>query len=153
MKDNIGKIIGDYKYGFKTDAESVVNTGKGLSLDVVKAISKYKGEPDWMLDFRVKAYQKFIEMPMPDFGPSLDFIDFDEYTYYIKSSEEVESSWDKVPEKIKQTFEKLGIPEAERKYLAGLSTQFESEVVYHNTLEELDKLGVLFCDTDTAVRM
>ena len=153
MKDNIGKIIGEYKYGFKTDAESVVNTGKGLSLDVVKAISKYKGEPDWMLDFRVKAYQKFIEMPMPDFGPSLDFIDFDEYTYYIKSSEEVESSWDKVPEKIKQTFEKLGIPEAERKYLAGLSTQFESEVVYHNTLEELDKLGVLFCDTDTAVRM
>lgn len=153
MKDNIGKIIGDYKYGFKTDAESVVNTGKGLSLDVVKAISKYKGEPNWMLDFRVKAYQKFIEMPMPDFGPSLDFIDFDEYTYYIKSSEEVESSWDKVPEKIKQTFEKLGIPEAERKYLAGLSTQFESEVVYHNTLEELDKLGVLFCDTDTAVRM
>lgn len=153
MKDNIGKIIGDYKYGFKTDAESVVNTGKGLSLDVVKAISKYKGEPDWMLDFRVKAYQKFIEMPMPDFGPSLDFIDFDEYTYYIKSSEEIESSWDKVPEKIKQTFEKLGIPEAERKYLAGLSTQFESEVVYHNTLEELDKLGVLFCDTDTAVRM
>ena len=153
MKDNIGKIIGDYKYGFKTDAESVVNIGKGLSLDVVKAISKYKGEPDWMLDFRVKAYQKFIEMPMPDFGPSLDFIDFDEYTYYIKSSEEIESSWDKVPEKIKQTFEKLGIPEAERKYLAGLSTQFESEVVYHNTLEELDKLGVLFCDTDTAVRM
>ena len=84
---------------------------------------------------------------------SLDFIDFDEYTYYIKSSEEVESSWDKVPEKIKKTFEKLGIPEAEKKYLAGLSTQFESEVVYHNTLEELNKLGVLFCDTDSAVKL
>jgi Fe-S cluster assembly protein SufB len=153
MNDNIGKIIGDYKYGFQTDAESVINIGKGLSLEVVKAISQYKGEPEWMRDYRIKAYERFVSMPMPDFGPSLDFIDFDEYTYYIKSSEEVESSWDKVPEKIKKTFEKLGIPEAEKKYLAGLSTQFESEVVYHNTLEELNKLGVLFCDTDTAVKL
>jgi Fe-S cluster assembly protein SufB len=153
MNDNIGKIIGDYKYGFQTDAESVINIGKGLSLEVVKAISQYKGEPEWMRDYRIKAYERFVSMPMPDFGPSLDFIDFDEYTYYIKSSEEVESSWDKVPEKIKKTFEKLGIPEAEKKYLAGLSTQFESEVVYHNTLEELNKLGVLFCDTDTDVKL
>ncbi|HHZ18816.1 MAG TPA: Fe-S cluster assembly protein SufB [Acholeplasmataceae bacterium] len=153
MNDNIGKIIGDYKYGFQTDAESVINIGKGLSLEVVKAISQYKGEPEWMRDYRIKAYERFVSMPMPDFGPSLDFIDFDEYTYYIKSSEEVESSWDKVPEKIKKTFEKLGIPEAEKKYLAGLSTQFESEVVYHNTLEELNKLGVLFCDTDSAVKL
>ncbi len=149
----IEKIIGDYKYGFKTETDDIFNTGKGLSLEVVEAISKFKNEPDWMLEFRKKAYKKFVEMPQPDFGPNLDFIDFDDYTYYIKSSKKVEKDWNDVPEKIKDTFDKLGIPEAEKKYLAGVSTQFESEVVYHNTLKELESLGVLFCDTDTAVRL
>ena len=149
----IEKIIGDYKYGFKTETDDIFNTGKGLSLEVVEAISKFKNEPDWMLEFRKKAYKKFVEMPQPDFGPNLDFIDFDDYTYYIKSSKRVEKDWNEVPEKIKDTFDKLGIPEAEKKYLAGVSTQFESEVVYHNTLKELESLGVLFCDTDTAVRL
>mgnify|MGYP004631046079 FL=1 len=149
----IEKIIGDYKYGFKTETDDIFNTGKGLSLEVVEAISKFKNEPDWMLEFRKKAYKKFVEMPQPDFGPNLDFIDFDDYTYYIKSSKKVEKDWNEVPEKIKDTFDKLGIPEAEKKYLAGVSTQFESEVVYHNTLKELESLGVLFCDTDTAVRL
>ncbi|MDD4388101.1 MAG: Fe-S cluster assembly protein SufB [Bacilli bacterium] len=153
MNKNLSKIIGEYKYGFTTDTESIINIGKGLSIEVVKAISEYKKEPDWMLDFRIKAYNKFQSMPLPKFGPQLDFIDFKEYTYYIKSSEAVENSWDKVPEKIKDTFDKLGIPAAEKKYLAGVSTQFESEVVYHNTLKELKELGVLFCDTDTAVRL
>ena len=92
-------------------------------------------------------------MPQPSFGPNLDFIDFNEYTYYIKSSKNVENEWENVPQNIKDTFDKLGIPEAEKKYLAGVSTQFESEVVYHNTLKELEELGVLFCDTDTAVRL
>lgn len=149
----IEKIIGDYKYGFKTETDDIFNTGKGLSLEVVEAISKFKNEPDWMLEFRKKAYKKFVEMTQPDFGPNLDFIDFDDYTYYIKSSKKVEKDWNEVPEKIKDTFDKLGIPEAEKKYLAGVSTQFESEVVYHNTLKELESLGVLFCDTDTAVRL
>ena len=149
----IEKIIGDYKYGFKTETDDIFNTGKGLSSEVVEAISKFKNEPDWMLEFRKKAYKKFVEMPQPDFGPNLDFIDFDDYTYYIKSSKKVEKDWNEVPEKIKDTFDKLGIPEAEKKYLAGVSTQFESEVVYHNTLKELESLGVLFCDTDTAVRL
>ena len=132
----IEKIIGDYKYGFKTETDDIFNTGKGLSLEVVEAISKFKNEPDWMLEFRKKAYKKFVEMPQPDFGPNLDFIDFDDYTYYIKSSKKVEKDWNEVPEEIKDTFDKLGIPEAEKKYLAGVSTQFESEVVYHNTLKE-----------------
>jgi len=153
MKNDVDKVIGEYRYGFKTDTNNVVNIGKGLNLDVVKIISKYKGEPEWMLDYRIKAFEKFQKMPLPNFGPDLNFLDFNEYTYYIKSSDAVERSWDKVPDAIKETFEKLGIPEAERKYLAGVSTQFESEVVYHNTLEELDKQGVLFCDTDTALRL
>ena len=153
MNNNIDKIIGDYKYGFKTETEDVINTGKGLSLEVVEAISRYKNEPDWMLEFRRKAYKKFASMPQPSFGPNLDFIDFNEYTYYIKSSKNVENEWENVPQNIKDTFDKLGIPEAEKKYLAGVSTQFESEVVYHNTLKELEELGVLFCDTDTAVKL
>ena len=153
MNNNIDKIIGDYKYGFKTETEDVINTGKGLSLEVVEAISRYKNEPDWMLEFRRKAYKKFESMPQPSFGPNLDFIDFNEYTYYIKSSKNVENEWENVPQNIKDTFDKLGIPEAEKKYLAGVSTQFESEVVYHNTLKELEELGVLFCDTDTAVKL
>lgn len=151
-ENKINEIIGDYKYGFKTEAKEVIKTEKGLSLDVVKAISKYKNEPDWMLDFRIKAYDAFVSMPMPKFGPSLEFLDFNDYIYYIKSSSDVVKSWQDVPEEIKNTFEKIGIPEAERDFLAGVTTQFESEAVYHNTLEELDKLGVLFCDTDTAVK-
>ncbi|MCK9471022.1 MAG: Fe-S cluster assembly protein SufB [Bacilli bacterium] len=150
--ENINSIIGDYKYGFTTDAKHILDTGKGLSLDVVKAISKYKNEPDWMLDFRIKAYNEFMAKPMPSFGPNLDFLNFDDYTYYIKSTDQVGNKWEDVPEEIKDTFEKIGIPEAERKYLAGVTTQFESEAVYHSTLEELDKLGVIFCDTDTAVK-
>lgn len=152
MKDNINEIIGEYRYGFKTNAKSIIDTGKGLNEEVVRAISKYKNEPDWMLDYRLKAYQKFMEMPLPKFGPKLDFLDFNDYTYYIKVSERVENNWDNVPENIKETFAKIGIPEAERKFLAGVSTQFESEVVYHSTIEELKAKGVIFCDTDTAVR-
>ena len=148
----IDDIVGDYKYGFKTDAKKLVDTGKGLTEDVVRQISKIKGEPDWMLEYRLKAFHKFEEMPLPSFGPDLSFLNFDEYTYFIKSSQGVTNNWDNVPEAIKDTFDKLGIPEAEKKFLAGVSTQFESEVVYHNTIEELEKLGVLFCDTDTALK-
>lgn len=151
--NEIKDIIKDYKYGFSSDVEDIYNTGKGLNEEVVRAISRIKGEPDWMLEYRLQAYRKFVEMPLPSFGPKLDFINFDDYTYYRKVTQEVGSTWEEVPEQIKETFEKIGIPEAERKYLAGVSTQFESEVVYHNTMQELKEKGVLFCDTDTALRL
>ena len=149
---DINNIVGDYKYGFKTDVENVFDTGRGINEDVVRLISKMKNEPEWMLDIRVKAYREFAKMKWPTFGPDLSSVTFDDYIYYIKSSQKTESSWDDVPEAIKDTFDKLGIREAEQKYLAGVSTQFESEVVYHNTIQELEKKGVIFCDTDTAVK-
>jgi Fe-S cluster assembly protein SufB len=153
MNNDINKIIGDYKYGFVTETTNIYDTGKGLNEHVVRAISHYKNEPEWMLEFRLKAFHKFMAMPMPNFGPDLSFLNFQDYTYYIKSSKEVENKWEDVPKEIKETFAKLGIPEAERKYLAGVSTQFESEVVYHSTIAELEEKGVLFCDTDTALRL
>lgn len=149
---DINEIVGDYKYGFKTDVENVYDTGHGISEEVVRKISAMKNEPEWMLDIRLKAYNEFAKKKWPNFGPDLSSINFDEYIYYIKSSQKVEKSWDEVPAAIKETFDKIGIREAEQKYLAGVSTQFESEVVYHNTIEELEKQGVLFCDTDTAVK-
>jgi len=152
-KKEVEKIVGDYKYGFTTDAKTIISSGKGLNRDVVEFISKAKGEPDWMREFRLKSYDSFMELKNPTWGPDLSNIDFQEYTYYIKSTKGVEQSWDDVPEEIRDTFNKLGIPEAEAKYLAGTSTQFESEVVYHNNLKELEDLGVIFCDTDTAVRL
>jgi Fe-S cluster assembly protein SufB len=152
-KQEIREIIGDYKYGFKTETKSVLDTGKGLSEEVVREISRIKGEPEWMTDFRVKAYHSFMDKPQPTWGPDLSEINFDEITYYIKSTEKSEESWDDVPEEIKETFDKLGIPEAEQKFLAGVSTQFESEVVYHSTIKELEDLGVIFTDTDTALRL
>ena len=105
-----------------------------------------------MLDIRLKAYHSFVEQKNPDWGPDLSYINFDDYIYYIKPSEKEEHNWDEVPETIRNTFNKLGIPEAEQKYLAGVSTQYESEVVYHNMLEEVQENGVIFLDTDTAVK-
>lgn len=145
-------IIEDYKYGFKTETSSLIDSGKGLNDNVVGFISDAKKEPSWMKEFRMKSYNTFLNTPNPKWGPDLSGIDFDAYTYYIKSTEKTSHTWEEVPEEIKDTFEKLGIPEAERKFLAGASTQFESEVVYHNNLKELDDLGVIFCDTDTALR-
>ncbi len=149
---NIENIIGEYKYGFKTETKSVFDTGKGLNEKVVRLISEKKNEPEWMLDVRLKAYQHFVNSPDPGFGPDLSDINYDEYTYYIKSTEKLEQSWDDVPHEIKDTFDKLGIPEAEQKFLAGVSTQFESEVVYHNALKELEEQGVIFLDTDSALK-
>ena len=151
-KKKIDKIIGEYEYGFKTDVKNIVDTGEGLSEAVVRKISKLKNEPEWMLEYRLKSYQEFISKPQPSWGPSLDGIEFDEITYFARLVDEPKYSWDEVPKEIKETFEKLGIPEAERKFLAGVSTQFESEVVYSSTIEELDALGVIFTDTDSALR-
>lgn len=151
-KKKIDNIIGDYKFGFKTENTPVIQTGKGLNEDIVREISAYKKEPQWMLDFRLRSYKEFIDRPNPTWGPDLSGVNFDEITYFIRASEKTETSWEDVPEAIKDTFEKLGIPEAERKFLAGVSTQFESEVVYHSTMKELEELGVIFVDTDTALR-
>lgn len=143
----------EYKYGFTTDADEIFSTGKGLSEEVVRSISKAKGEPDWMLEFRLKCLKVFKAMPLPSFGPNLKDLDFDSYTYFRRNVSSEENSWDKVPESIKNTFEKLGIPEAERKFLSGVSTQFESEVVYHNMLKEAEEKGVIFLSTDMGLKM
>lgn len=142
----------DYKYGFHDEDVSVYNTGKGLNEEVIREISAIKKEPEWMLERRLDAYRSFKEQKNPDWGPSLDEINFDDFTYYIKPSDGEVKDWEEVPETIRNTFDKLGIPEAEQKYLAGVSTQYESEVVYHNMLEEVEEKGVIFLDTDTALK-
>ena len=152
MKDKIEEIISDYKYGFKTEADTLYETKRGLSQQTIIDISKAKQEPEWMLEIRLKAYETFVQKPNPTWGPDLSHINFDDIVYYIKSSKKVESDWNDVPQNIKDTFQKLGIPEAEQKYLAGVTTQFESEAVYHSTIQELVDLGVIFLDTDSALR-
>ena len=142
----------EYKYGFHDEKTSLYDTGKGLSREVVESISRIKNEPDWMREYRLQAYEAFESMPIQDWGPDLSDLHFDEYTYYIKPSERTESSWDDVPDTIKQTFEKIGIPEAEREFLAGVTTQYDSEAVYHNMLSEVHEKGVIFLDTDSALK-
>ena len=144
--------LGDYKFGFHDDIEPIISTGKGATEVAVRALSRAKGEPEWMLDFRLKALATFHKMPMPDWGPDLSELDFDEIIYYQKASKQAEYSWNDVPEKIKETFDRIGIPEAERNYLAGAVVQYESEVVYHNMKDEYDRLGIIFTDTDTALK-
>lgn len=150
MENNIPSE--EYKYGFHDEDVSVYNTGKGLNEEIVTAISKMKNEPEWMLEFRLNSYRKFMEMDIQTWGPDVTNIDFDDYTYYIKPSDKKEKSWDEVPETIKETFNKLGIPEAEQKFLSGVHTQYESEVVYGNMLKEVEEKGVIFLDTDSALR-
>ena len=144
--------IGDYKFGFHDDVTPIFSTGKGISEAVVREMSAAKGEPEWMLEFRLKSLEIFNKMPMQDWGPDLSDINFDEINYYQKASDRPARSWDDVPDKIKETFERIGIPEAERAYLAGASAQYESEVVYHNMKDEYDKLGIIFTDTDSALK-
>jgi len=144
----------DYsKYDFKDSTEMYVHLSKkGLTKDTVREISQLKEEPQWMLDFRLRAYDVFMKKPMPQWGGDLNKIDFQNIYYYAKASEKTEKNWDDVPEDVKNTFDKLGIPEAEKKFLAGVGAQYESEVVYHNLREDLAKQGVLFLDTDTALK-
>lgn len=143
---------GEYKYGFHDEDTSVYNTGKGLTREVVEEISNIKQEPEWMKEYRLKAFEFFEKAPMQDWGPNLDELHFEDYTYYIKPSDRTESSWDDVPDKIKETFDRIGIPEAEKEFLAGVTTQYDSEAVYHNMLEEVEEKGVIFLDTDTALK-
>lgn len=124
---------------------------KGINKTKVIEISKLKKEPKWMRDFRTNSYKKFVELSNPDFGPELK-IDFDDITYYKKVGNKVENKWENVPTDVKNTFDKLGLPEAEQKYLAGIGAQYESEVIYHNMIKELVDKNVVFCDTDTALK-
>lgn len=124
---------------------------KNLSEDKVREISEIKKEPTWMTDFRIKSYQKFIELKNPNFGPKLE-IDFDIINYYKRVSDEVQNDWNRVDENIKNTFDKIGLIDSEKKYLDGVGAQFESEVVYHNMIQELIDKNVIFCDTDTALK-
>ena len=144
----------DYsKYDFKDSTELYVHLSKkGLSKETVINISKMKEEPQWMLDFRLRSYEIFMQKPMPTWGGDLSVIDFQNIYYYAKASDKVEKNWDDVPENVKNTFDKLGIPEAEKKFLAGVGAQYESEVVYHSLREDLAKQGVLFLDTDAALK-
>ena len=138
--------LDEYKYDFVTDAEPVYRARKGLSEDVVREISAYKEEPEWMLNSRLKALQVYKSKPMPTWGGNLSELDavLDEIYFYVRPQDRMEHSWEDVPEEIKDTFEKLGIPEAERKVLAGVGAQYESEMVYHSLREEWEKQGVIF---------
>jgi len=146
--DAIGEIN---KYDFRTDAPTVFKARKGLDAEIVAQISEMKGEPGWMRDFRLESFEIFQSKPMPSWGGRLG-IDFQDIYYYLKPAEQQGKTWEEVPDAIKQTFDRLGIPEAERKFLAGVKAQFESEVVYGSLQEDLSKKGVIFTDTDTAVR-
>jgi Fe-S cluster assembly protein SufB len=142
----------EYKYGFRDEHKAIFQSGKGLTEEIVRTISEMKGEPEWMLKFRLKSLEQFRKMEMPRWGGNMDELDFEDIQYYVKPSEKQGKTWEEVPEEIKATFDKLGIPEAEQKFLAGVSAQYESEVVYHSMQEDLEKQGVLFTDMDTALR-
>jgi len=145
--------IADYQYGFHDTEDYVYKSERGLTREGVASISRMKNEPEWMLEFRLKAYDHYMKRPMPNWGsPVLAELDFENIFYYIKPAEKQGKTWDEVPEYIKTTFEKLGIPEAERKFLAGVGAQYESEVIYHSLREDLEKQGVIFLDMDSAVR-
>ncbi len=156
QNNTIADINQDYasKYGFHDPEAFLYKAPKGLSHDIVEAISRHKNELDWMREFRHRALDLFLAKPMPRWGNTglMGEIDFDNIHYYLKSSERGERNWDDVPEDIKNTFERLGIPEAERKFLAGVSAQYESEVVYHNMRDELSEQGVLFASMDDGLR-
>ena len=146
------KELEEYKYGWRIPDVYVFKAPKGLNEDVVRQISRMKEEPEWMLEYRLKALKHFLERPMPNWGPDLSDLDFDSITYYIKPAEREARSWDEVPEEIKRTFERLGIPEAEQKFLAGVGAQFESEMVYHRVKEELERLGVIFVSIEEGLK-
>ncbi|MBX6395563.1 MAG: Fe-S cluster assembly protein SufB, partial [Alicyclobacillaceae bacterium] len=144
--------IQDYQYGFRDPDIAVVKFQKGLNRKVVEELSMMKNEPGWMTDFRLRSLEIFLSKPLPTWGGDLSELNFDDITYYVKPTERKGKTWEEVPEEIKNTFDRLGIPEAERKFLAGVSAQYESEVVYHSIQKELEEQGVIFTDTDTALR-
>jgi len=144
--------IGDYKYGFNDPETFVFKSSKGLDREIVEKISSMKGEPHWMLDYRLKALEHFQQRPMPTWGGDVSKLNLDEIYYYVKPTDGEGKSWDDVPDTIKKTFDKLGIPEAEQKFLAGVGAQYESEMVYHSVLEHLEKQGVIFLSIEEGLR-
>ena len=145
--------LGKYKLGWSDDEDYVFKPKKGLSEAIVREMSAMKKEPEWMRDFRLRALQRFEKRPMAEwFAVNMPDLDFDDIYYYIKPTSGQVEDWNDLPDAIKNTYEKLGIPEAERKYLAGVTAQYESEVVFHRNREDLEALGIIFCDMDTAVR-
>lgn len=144
--------LDEYKYGFRDPEKYVYKAKKGLSRNTVEEISWMKQEPDWMRKLRFKSLDIFEKKPLPTWGGDLTQLDFQDIYYYIKPAEKQGKTWDEVPEDIKKTFDRLGIPEAERKFLAGVGAQYESEVVYHSLKKELEEKGVIFLDTDSALR-
>ena len=145
--------VGDYKFGFHDSTDDYVFTSrKGIDREIVAQISEMKAEPAWMRDFRLDALETFFAKPMPGWGGDLSQMDFQDIFYFVRASERPEQDWDDVPEDIRRTYDRLGIPEAEKKYLAGVKAQYESEVVYGSLQEDLVKQGVIFTDTDTALR-
>lgn len=140
------------QYGFHEEERYVYKARKGLSDDVVREMSRMKSEPEWMTEFRLKALEIFLKKPMPTWGAELSGIDFDDIYYYIKPSVESAGSWDEVSPEVKRTFDRLGIPEAEQKFLAGVGAQYESEMVYHAVRKDLEDRGVIFLSTDDALR-
>ena len=145
-------VSDEYEYGFNDGDVGVLKFQKGLTRAVVEEISRIKQEPAWMLDFRLHALDIFLKKPMPHWGADLSALDFEKIVYYVRPSDRQGKTWDEVPQQIKDTFERLGIPEAERKFLAGVSAQYDSEVVYHNIHKDLEEQGIIFTDTDTALR-
>jgi Fe-S cluster assembly protein SufB len=142
----------EYQYGFSMPEEYVFKARKGLDHHIIDKMCDMKREPDWMREFRHRSLDIFLSKPMPTWGADLSGIDFDDIYYYIRPTEKQGKSWDDIPDSIKTTFDRLGIPEAERKFLAGVGAQYESEVVYHSLQEQWTKLGVIFLDTDTGLR-
>src|SRR4026209_775957 len=140
------------EYAFHDEIVYLAETKRGLTRETVEEISRFKDEPEWMLQYPLRAYDHFMKRPLPTWGGDLSKIDFANIVYYRKPSEREEKSWDDVPEQIKATFERLGIPEAERKFLAGVGAQYDSEVVYHSVKEELSKIGVVFMGTDQGLK-
>jgi Fe-S cluster assembly protein SufB len=151
-KNLISNTFQDYKFGFKTNVKNVFSTTKGLNPDTIREISRQKKEPKWMLDFRLKALDIFNKKPLPSWGGDMSKINFENLYYYIKAQSKTQTSWNNVNPQIKEAFETLGIPEAEKKFLQGVSAQFESEVIYESVQETLSKKGVIFMSTDEALQ-
>ncbi|MBT6954928.1 MAG: Fe-S cluster assembly protein SufB [Candidatus Jacksonbacteria bacterium] len=142
----------DYKYGFKDKEAHIIKTPKGLSRKIVEEISHHKNEPKWVRDFRLNGFEWFQKKSMPDWGADLSGLDFKNIYYYLKPSEKQEQSWDDIPLYIKTTFDKLGVPQMEQDFLAGVGAQYDSEVVYHSIQKDLEDKGVIFSDVETAVK-
>jgi Fe-S cluster assembly protein SufB len=145
--------VGEYQYGFRDSTDNYVfKSRKGIDAEIVGQISEMKSEPPWMRQFRLDALKMFFQKPMPNWGGDMSQLDFQDIFYYVRASDKQERDWEDVPDEIRKTYDRLGIPEAEKKYLAGVKAQYESEVVYGSLQEDLERQGVIFTDTDSALR-